>query len=121
VIEDVPTLMPPTPDEREADHIAASKFGQTAVEASWVPRHVRGMGEALCRAPLAVLDGRGGRSGHQLPCRPSPLVATMHPVGVAGFDLRGAAGAVIGGDGPQGPKACVDRCSANSSASSRGA
>jgi hypothetical protein len=65
VIEDVPTLMPPTPDEREAHHIAASKFGQTAVEASWVPRHVRGMGEALCRAPLAVLDARGGRSGHQ--------------------------------------------------------
>ena len=60
--------------------------------------------------------GRGGRSGHQLPCRPSPLVATMHPVGIAGFDLRGAAGAVIGGDGPQGPRPASIACSANSSA-----
>ena len=30
------------------------------------------------------------------------IVATMHPVGIAGFDLRGAAGAVIGGAGGAG-------------------
>jgi hypothetical protein len=36
--EDVPTLMPLTADEREADHIEASKFDRKASEALWTPR-----------------------------------------------------------------------------------
>jgi hypothetical protein len=57
VIEDVPTLMPPTPDEREADHIeAGGSVG--GVGTSWVPRHVRRMGDAPGRALLRWSTGQ---------------------------------------------------------------
>jgi hypothetical protein len=60
----------------ESDH-GARAFGSS-----------RPMGEAL-GALLGLLDGRGGRSGHQLPCHPPPLLRPEdrradRPAGVIG-------------------------------------
>jgi hypothetical protein len=80
----------------EADHIEASKFGQTAVEASWVPRHVRGHGRGSVPRPV----GGPGWSRRSIrapaPVGPSPLLRPSGPKIEGAYSLLSRAAVTSG-------------------------